>query len=71
MRESSVMCFVSLVPFLPNTPSIATQNTHTGKRSAPEFLEAGRCLSIGTIDTALDELRKAFEEEAQVGVCPP
>lgn len=35
-------------------------------RSAPECLESGRCISVATIDTALGELRNAFEEEAQV-----
>ncbi|CAM9762795.1 unnamed protein product [Ectocarpus fasciculatus] len=34
-------------------------------RSAPECLESGRCVTVGTIDTALGELRAAFEEEAQ------
>eukprot|EP00752_Nemacystus_decipiens_P014554 g12962.t2 len=34
-------------------------------RSAPECLESGRSISVATIDTALGELRAAFEEEAQ------
>ncbi|CBN79704.1 hypothetical protein Esi_0388_0014 [Ectocarpus siliculosus] len=34
-------------------------------RSAPECLESGRCVTVATIDTALGELRAAFEEEAQ------
>lgn len=35
-------------------------------RSAPECLESGKCISVATIDTALGELRAAFEAEAQV-----
>ncbi|CAN0281664.1 unnamed protein product [Scytosiphon promiscuus] len=34
-------------------------------RSAPECLESGRSLTVATIDTALGELRAAFDEEAE------
>lgn len=37
-------------------------------RSAPERLESVECLSIATIDSALGELRVAFEDEAQVSM---